>query len=128
MRTLRLWKFNQHTGLWNYQRTVTPETSDEWLKIFRRDEPRETFKVSANKPSKAPPYLRNPTPAESDDYLRIGVGVVLVGSIGWLLWDKWQSDQLASQQASQTPEQLVQQYVTQTPNPAQAYPPPAASP
>jgi hypothetical protein len=56
----------------------------------------------------------NPT-IDPEDYLRIGVGVVLVGAIGWLLWDKWQSDQLAAQQASMTPQQLVQQYVTQTP-------------
>lgn len=47
---LRLWRHNRTTGLWVVERTVTPETADEWLKVFRRDEPNETFVVSATKP------------------------------------------------------------------------------
>ena len=54
MASLRLWKYNRITGLWNVQRTVLPETKDEWLAIFRRDEPKETFVVSASKPFRAP--------------------------------------------------------------------------
>ncbi len=53
-RALSLWKFNRITGLWNHVRTVTPETRDEWLRVFQRDEPGETFVVSKNKPTKAP--------------------------------------------------------------------------
>jgi len=56
MGKLRLWKLNERTGLWDYQRTVTPETADEWRRIFQIDEPTATFKVSVNKP--VPPALR----------------------------------------------------------------------
>jgi hypothetical protein len=48
--TLKLWKLNERTGLWDYQRTVTSETSAEWLHIFKRGEPHATFVVSKNKP------------------------------------------------------------------------------
>ena len=56
MGSLRLWKLNEITGLWDYQRTVTPETADEWRRIFQIDEPKATFVVSKNKP--IPPALR----------------------------------------------------------------------
>jgi hypothetical protein len=53
---LRLWKLNEVTGLWVCQRTVTPETADEWRRIFQIDEPTAVFTVSRNKP--IPPALR----------------------------------------------------------------------
>jgi hypothetical protein len=56
MGKLRLWKLNEVTGYWDYQRTVTPETADEWRRIFQNDEPKATFAVSKNKP--IPPALR----------------------------------------------------------------------
>ncbi len=54
--TMRLWKLNERTGLWDYQRSVTPETADEWRRIFQIDDPKATFVVSKNKP--VPPALR----------------------------------------------------------------------
>jgi alpha-L-arabinofuranosidase len=47
---LRLWKLNERTGYWDYQRNVTTETADEWRRIFQIDEPTATFVVSKNKP------------------------------------------------------------------------------
>lgn len=55
---LRLWKFGRITGLWRAERTVTPETADQWLDKFQRDEPDETFVVSKNKPSRAPAGIK----------------------------------------------------------------------
>ena len=43
---LRLWKLNERTGYWDYQRTVTPETADEWRRIFQIDEAQAVFMVS----------------------------------------------------------------------------------
>ncbi len=56
MGSLRLWKLNERTGLWDYQRSVTPETADEWRRIFQIDDPKATFVVSKSKP--IPPALR----------------------------------------------------------------------
>jgi hypothetical protein len=56
MSALRLWKLNERSGLWDYQRSVTPETADEWRRRFQIDEPRATFAVSKNRP--VPPALR----------------------------------------------------------------------
>ena len=56
MGALRLWKLNERSGLWDYQRSVTPETADEWRRRFQIDEPKATFAVSKNRP--IPPALR----------------------------------------------------------------------
>ena len=56
MGKMRLWKLNEITGLWDYQRTVTSENADDWLFQFQRIEPKATFVVSKNKP--IPPALR----------------------------------------------------------------------
>jgi hypothetical protein len=56
-------------------------------------------------------YDPNPTAAETEDYLRIGVAVVLVGAFGWLIWDRYQANQLAQQlsEISQTTPQPIGQ-------------------
>jgi len=48
---MRLWKYNKITGLWNVVRSVTAETAVEWLKVWQKDEPKETFVISIRKPS-----------------------------------------------------------------------------
>ncbi len=52
--TTTLWKFNKVTGYWVYQRTCSEEEGSQWLKIFKSDEPKESFKLSKNKPSGRP--------------------------------------------------------------------------
>lgn len=62
-----IWKYNKRSGLWDFQRDVTDENHQEWLKIFRDDEPGETFKIAKYKP-KGDPMKKNPakrpTPAQ----------------------------------------------------------------
>ena len=57
-----LWKRDKVTGTWDYVRDVTPETAAQWLAIFQKDEPNETFKVAAKRPSwkKKNPPVRLP--------------------------------------------------------------------
>jgi hypothetical protein len=50
--SLQLWKYNTTTGYWKNVRGVTPETKDEWLRIFKRDDPDGDYIVSASKPAK----------------------------------------------------------------------------
>ena len=47
---LKLWKFNPTTGLWRVERTVSPETQEKWLEIFKKDDPKGKYIVSKNKP------------------------------------------------------------------------------
>lgn len=54
---MKLWKLNETTGYWDYQRNVTPETADEWRRRFQIDEPTATFRISKTKP--IPPALRS---------------------------------------------------------------------
>jgi len=56
---LGLWKYNRVTGYWDHQRGCAPETAQQWLEVFQRDEPQESFKLSRKRPSNKP--LRNPT-------------------------------------------------------------------
>ena len=48
---LNIWKYNPVTGLWKIERDVTPETKDKWLEIYRKDDPKGKYVVSAKKPS-----------------------------------------------------------------------------
>lgn len=48
--TIRLWRYNQITGYWRIERTCSRRTADDWLTIFRRDEPNAIFTLSENKP------------------------------------------------------------------------------
>lgn len=50
MREITVWKYNERTGYWDYQRTCHPDTADSWLSIFSRDEPEAEFKLSLKKP------------------------------------------------------------------------------
>jgi len=47
---LRLWRLDPRG--WTAVRSVTPETADQWLSIWQRDEPGFTFVVSSKKPKK----------------------------------------------------------------------------
>jgi len=49
-----LYKYNKRSGLWDHKRSVTPETKDQWLHIFKKDEPNEHFAVAKNKPKHNP--------------------------------------------------------------------------
>ena len=50
---LQLWKYNTTTGYWKIERGVTPETKDEWLRIFEKDDPNGSYVVSASRPTKS---------------------------------------------------------------------------
>jgi len=60
-----LFKYNKRSGLWDHQRSVTPETKDQWLHQFKKDEPDEHFVVSKNKPKHNP--LKENAIAEAKD-------------------------------------------------------------
>lgn len=49
-----LWKYNKRSGIWDHQRNVTPETSDQWTSTFKKDEPEAHFHISKNKPKHNP--------------------------------------------------------------------------
>ena len=51
---MNLYKYNKRSGIWDHQRSVTPETKDEWLHVYKKDEPSEHFHVSKNKPKIRP--------------------------------------------------------------------------
>jgi len=56
-----LYKFNKRSGYWDRQRSVTPETKDQWLDHFKKDEPEEHFITSKNRPKHNP--LKEDAPA-----------------------------------------------------------------
>lgn len=56
--SLRLWKYNRITGLWDYQRAVTEDTKLPWLRVFTAGEPFETFKVCTGRPRGNPKGAR----------------------------------------------------------------------
>ena len=72
-KSLSLWKHNKRSGLWDHQRGVTPETKDEWLKHFQKDEPDAHFHVSAKKPK------HNPTVKEDAPENAVGAGTAVAG-------------------------------------------------
>ena len=45
-----IWKLNRRTGLWVSQRNCTAETAAQWLAIFQKDEPEETFIAAKRRP------------------------------------------------------------------------------
>lgn len=72
-KTLSLWKHNKRSGLWDHQRSVTPETKDEWKKIHQKDEPDAHFHVSTNKP-KHNPMVKEDAPVNSTGPAVVGTG------------------------------------------------------
>ncbi len=48
--SLQLWRWAMPAGMWRQERSVTPETADQWLAVFQKHEPSVAFVVSANKP------------------------------------------------------------------------------
>ena len=54
MATLTLWSLRTNPARGNHfvaERSVTDETAQAWLEVFRKDEPNVTFLVCARKPS-----------------------------------------------------------------------------
>jgi hypothetical protein len=49
-----LYKYNKRSGMWDHQRSVSPETKDQYLDIFKKDEPNEHFVVAKNRPKHNP--------------------------------------------------------------------------
>tara|TARA_R110000868_G_scaffold243684_1_gene499699 strand:+ start:215 stop:796 length:582 start_codon:yes stop_codon:yes gene_type:complete len=56
-----LYKFNKRTGYWDHKRSVSPENKDQWLDIFKKDDPEEHFITSKNRPKHNP--LKEDAPA-----------------------------------------------------------------
>lgn len=51
MKTLWARRFDSAYGWrWHAQRQVTAQTAEDWLAVFRKDEPEITFIVAARKP------------------------------------------------------------------------------
>lgn len=47
-----LWRYNKTTGYWEAERScIKNATCEQWLKVYKDDEPDEIFKVAAKKPS-----------------------------------------------------------------------------
>ncbi len=64
---LQLWKYNWVTGLWHQERSVTPETQNQWLAKFEKDEPEEAFVVSPRKPKGPPKNKKGPKVKKAED-------------------------------------------------------------
>jgi hypothetical protein len=47
---MALWKYNNTTGFWDYQRDTLKETEKQWLKVFEKQCPNDVFKISKSKP------------------------------------------------------------------------------
>lgn len=50
----KIWRYNVTTGCWAYVRDCYKERTQDWLRIFRSDEPGAVFKVAAHRPRKPP--------------------------------------------------------------------------
>jgi hypothetical protein len=50
---MQLWKLNKATGHWEHQRDVLEETAAQWLAVFQKSEPAETFVIAEKKPPRA---------------------------------------------------------------------------
>lgn len=69
-----LYKFNKRSGYWDRERSVTPETKDQWLATFKKDEPEEHFITSKNRPKHNPLKEDAPTNGTSVAIAGIGIG------------------------------------------------------
>jgi hypothetical protein len=43
---MNLWRFNPITGFWRMERACLPDTAQQWLDLFRADEPTAHFALS----------------------------------------------------------------------------------
>lgn len=48
---LHLWRLHPRSGFWQAERDVTPETAQQWLDRFQRDDPQGIYLVSARRPT-----------------------------------------------------------------------------
>ena len=49
-----IWRYDPITGYWRLARNVLKERAQDWLRIWRADEPNAVFKLSRHRPRKAP--------------------------------------------------------------------------
>lgn len=68
-----IYKFNKRSGYWDRERSVTPETKDQWLATFKKDEPEEHFITSKNRPKHNP--LKEDAPANGTSVAIAGIGI-----------------------------------------------------
>ena len=54
MKKEAIWKYNKRSGMWDHQRNVESDTKDQWLGIYKKDEPDSHFHVSSKKPKHNP--------------------------------------------------------------------------
>jgi hypothetical protein len=69
---VQLWRYNKITGYWHPVRSVTPETAEQWLQIWRRDDPSGIYVVSAKKPK--PPRAKDSV---------LSIGALLAALLAW---------------------------------------------
>lgn len=56
--SLYSWRWTVGQGAhWRFERDVSAETRNEWLAVFRKDEPSISFIVSDKRPFKAPEVM-----------------------------------------------------------------------
>ncbi len=49
-----LWRYNPTTGSWVFCRECSESTAQDWLRVWKEDEPGAHFVLSPNQPKKAP--------------------------------------------------------------------------
>lgn len=49
-----IWRYDPVTGYWRLVRNVLKARAQDWLRIWREDEPSVVFKLSQYRPHKAP--------------------------------------------------------------------------
>ena len=43
---MNLWRYNPITGCWRMERMCSPDTAQQWLALFQKDEPNVHFALS----------------------------------------------------------------------------------
>jgi hypothetical protein len=76
MKKESIWKYNSRSGMWDHQRNVEHDTKDQWIGIYKKDEPNAHFHVSSKKPK------HNPTMKEEAPVNAAGGGHVAGLGIG----------------------------------------------
>jgi hypothetical protein len=52
--TTVLWRYNRTTGLWDFCRRCAAQSAQQWLGVWRKDEPGETFRLAKHRPNGRP--------------------------------------------------------------------------